>query len=683
MNVLMISTDQTILDPRSASAERMRRYGQVVHLAIFVIGAHGGWGRMGKFVQSYRAIVREARMSRLDVVTAQDPFFTGLIAWRAARVSGAGLHLQLHGDFYGSSYWSRSFYWRVKLVLGKFLLRRARAVRVVSERVRRSIELFVSKDRIAVAPIPFAPIRSAGARPPQAVDGEREINSRATTSDKTVLCVARLEPEKGVDVLLHAVARLQITDYKLQIVGDGSERKNLEQLARDLGIQDRVTFAGHQKNLHDYYASAAVCVIPSRTESWGRVALEAMGAGCPVVMTDVGLAGEVVQDGVSGIVVPREDPDALAGAIRRVLGDESLRAKLISGGYVALQKIDPPEVSLQNIVASWQRASRARPIIMITQRADPADPNVGFVADWIQALQKHAPVRVIEYRAPRGPIGPIGLIRLLLRLVPHSRGVFAHMCPEYAIVAAPIAHFFGKPVLLWYTHKSVTWQLKVAAWLVDKIFTASHKSCRIRNKNVEVVGHGIAVNIQYPISNIKLSVEESLRLLAAGRVSPVKDFETPIRALAELRDRGVVATLTIAGGPYLETDKMYGQRLRALAYSLQVAPLIQFEGAKRYDRMGAIYADHDVLIHTSRTGSMDKVVLEALAHGVPVVSSSEAFADLLPVAAQFHPGAVDELVKILHTKEVFSLDWEPIFERVRQEHNLERLALRIANFFGV
>jgi glycosyltransferase involved in cell wall biosynthesis len=147
--------------------------------------------------------------------------------------------------------------------------------------------------------------------------------------------VARLEPEKGHATLLAAwpeVVRRCPTAYLL-IVGEGSQRGPLEASARALGIADRVVFTGRRDDVPAVTAALDVAVLPSYREAQGLVVLEAMALGRPVVASNVGGIPEMIDDGVSGLLVPPEDPAALAAAIVRLLTDHPFADLLARRGH--------------------------------------------------------------------------------------------------------------------------------------------------------------------------------------------------------------------------------------------------------------------------------------------------------------------------------------------------------------
>jgi glycosyltransferase involved in cell wall biosynthesis len=151
-----------------------------------------------------------------------------------------------------------------------------------------------------------------------------------------IVCVGHLYTNKGQDVLLRALARLAQTmpDVSLTLVGDGPKRQADEQLAQELGIAGRCRFIGARprEDALAYMASAAVVVVPSREEAYGLVNVEALAVGTPVVASRVGGISEVVRDGVDGLLVPADDPNALAEALELLLTNPALREVMGQNG---------------------------------------------------------------------------------------------------------------------------------------------------------------------------------------------------------------------------------------------------------------------------------------------------------------------------------------------------------------
>jgi len=156
-------------------------------------------------------------------------------------------------------------------------------------------------------------------------------------TSSTVTYIGRLVPEKGLDTLVQAVAHLP-TPTRLQLVGDGPIRTDLYKLAAELGITERVVFSGAvpYARVREVLIQSSVVVLPSRRtavwqEQFGRVLVEAMACGVPVIGSDTGAIPEVIGEG--GIIFPEGDIPALADALHRLLTSPDLCQRVGNNGY--------------------------------------------------------------------------------------------------------------------------------------------------------------------------------------------------------------------------------------------------------------------------------------------------------------------------------------------------------------
>lgn len=160
----------------------------------------------------------------------------------------------------------------------------------------------------------------------------QQVRQRLGIDDHTMMLLSagRLTHEKGHDLLLTAARYVLDTCPQAQFVlaGDGILRSQHEAQAKQLGIDKRVLFLGFRQDVHDLMRAADIYVLPSRSEGMPNALLEAMQLGLPVAAFNVGGVGEIIQDGVAGLLAMPEDPQALASALIRLLEDHSLRQRL-------------------------------------------------------------------------------------------------------------------------------------------------------------------------------------------------------------------------------------------------------------------------------------------------------------------------------------------------------------------
>ena len=268
-------------------------------------------------------LARLFRQQGVDVVHCHD-VYTNWFAGLAARLAGVPLLT--------SKRWIGGH--RRHLRLSRVAYRLSRRVLANSEGVARTLvaDDGVQRKRIVVVPNfveddAFAP-----------ASGEVQRAIRAAWSvpegSPVVGCVARLRSEKGQATLLRAAARLrdQWPDLVVLLVGDGPEEAGLRALAAELGIADRVCFAGHQSNRPNPHQLFDVSVLASDHEGFPNTLVEAMAAGRPTVASDVGGVSDAVRHDETGLLVPPGDVAALAEALARLLADPRRAAKLGARG---------------------------------------------------------------------------------------------------------------------------------------------------------------------------------------------------------------------------------------------------------------------------------------------------------------------------------------------------------------
>jgi D-inositol-3-phosphate glycosyltransferase len=198
--------------------------------------------------------------------------------------------------------------------------------------------------------------------------------------DNMILFVGRIEPLKGIDTLLRAMALLAYEcplwtkQLCVAIIGgdpnttENEEMERLKAIRAELGITDLVTFLGahDQDKLHHYYSAAEMVIMPSHYESFGMVALEAMACGTPVIASEVGGLAYLVRDGVTGFHVPDRDPVALASAIARLAQDSALRERLGRQAHQYAQQYSW-ECIADRIQALYSQAMSPAPVFQLAR----------------------------------------------------------------------------------------------------------------------------------------------------------------------------------------------------------------------------------------------------------------------------------------------------------------------------
>lgn len=267
-------------------------------------------------------------------------------------------------------------------------------------------------------------------------------------------------------------------------------------------------------------------------------------------------------------------------------------------------------------------------LLICTQAVDTKDSDLGFFVRWIEEFAKHCEsVTVICLRKGGDALPPnveviafgsASRFRRATQLwnISLSRrrdydSVFVHMNPEYIVVAGIIWRLMNKKIALWYTHKSVNLKLRVAVLFAHIVFTASKESFRLRTKKLHVMGHGIDTDFFSPDARVMCGDH----LLSVGRLMPSKRHDLAIRT-ATREDK----ELRIAGeGP---------ERKRLEALAQELGARVRFLGGLTHSQLRDEYRKAAYLIHTSETGSLDKVVLEALACGLKIITNDSALKSL-------------------------------------------------------
>jgi len=180
---------------------------------------------------------------------------------------------------------------------------------------------------------------------PDVLHNRKGLRTRFNWSDENFVVVSagRLSREKGQHDLIEAVGLLgsKIPHLRVVILGEGRELKALRLQAEELGVSGKVEFAGFQRDVLEWLRAADLCVNPSLTEGVPNVVLESMSVGTPVLATAVGGVPDIVQDGISGALIPAAQPSTLADTLFRMAMSPSERQRLVAGALRALENLTP------------------------------------------------------------------------------------------------------------------------------------------------------------------------------------------------------------------------------------------------------------------------------------------------------------------------------------------------------
>src|SRR3989338_281555 len=350
-------------------------------------------------------------------------------------------------------------------------------------------------------------------------------------------------------------------------------------------------------------------------------------------------------------------------------------------------------------------------LVFVTRKIDRNDSRTGFVFDWLtklaakldklyvicqekgdaSGLPENIEIPSLGKEQGLGKLAQgFNLLSLSFSLGKKSDGFFVHMMPVYAIISGLSAKLLGKKMIFWYTHKSVNLKGRLATMLADEIFTASPESFRLASKKVRVVGHGIDIQ-KFQAPSSKLQINSKFQIISIGRISPVKDYETLIKAVAILVNEKNITdvSVNIYGEPAKPADHAYFADLKEFVRKAHLQNNIFFRGAVAHDKTPEIYQKADLLVNLSETGSLDKNVLEAAAAGTLVLSSNEAFTEKLSTISSHltfehdHPEGLAqkiETLKNLPTADRVALS-QILNTWVSQEHNLANLVNMIVETY--
>lgn len=340
MKVISLGMGQKIFENDSAVRQRQIEYGKFfgeLHLVVFTPDDNKFENQkisenvflyptksksrvlyIFDFLRIIRGILKNS--DRKDfVLTCQDPFEIGIVGTFVKLFYGVPLHIQIHTDLGHKYFRESSFLNKIRFLISEFILEYSDRVRVVSERIKKSIKAF-SKN-IDVLPIKMEIFQGSAL----------EIKKPFPF---TIVMACRLEKEKNIETVLRAIKDLENKNIGLCLVGDGSERNHLENMAQNMDIPEQIYFAGWQNDLAPYYKMADAFVSASYYEGYGVSTVEAGYYGLPLILSDTGIAGDVFKKASAGgnncgaFICDAKDSNCFSQSISKIYNDKNLAQKM-------------------------------------------------------------------------------------------------------------------------------------------------------------------------------------------------------------------------------------------------------------------------------------------------------------------------------------------------------------------
>ena len=356
MKIVMVSTDRKIFEKGSRVRARMVEYGELfdeLHIIIFSLKTHQfEKTKLSKNVMVYPTDA----LTKLDyilnayhiakkliaknpekwIVTTQDPFETGLVGALLKKKYKMPLHVQIHGDFWSPFYKKESSVNKIRLLISRFVIPKASCLRAVSKRIKEgAVEVFNPTVPVTLLPIAeFGDIQNKKA--------EFDVHKKFPQFEFIAVMASRLERVKNIALALQAFRGIVKQNPKagLLIVGDGSERSHLEYVAMKLNLTKNVIFLGWQDSIISYMKTADVFLNTSNHEGYCLSLVEAALAKCPIVTTDVGVVGEVLNES-NTLVCPVGDKRCIESRLSIALLNKNKLSKLGEQAFVDVAKSLP------------------------------------------------------------------------------------------------------------------------------------------------------------------------------------------------------------------------------------------------------------------------------------------------------------------------------------------------------
>ena len=377
MRVLMISLDRTLLSAKSGDVlERHKKYAKLAgHLDIIVFSKKGfkkkkinenltiyptnSKTKLNYVINAYEIIRSIYWPDKFDLVVCQDPFLTGLTGWIIKKRFKVPLLIDFHGDFWEFKNWFRKpkkwwhLYWYngILLLLSRFLVNKANGIRVVSPGIKdKLVKKNIHSKKIKVIPTPVDLEKFVYCDPTKV----KKLKSE-NKGYKTIINVGLRDPWAKDYPTLFKVISLVYEKYRnLAFYQVGADFYLKEKIKGDDNLILNSFGETKQKDLVNYYHASDIYVSSSCSESLGKVLIEAMAAGLPVIATATTGSKGIIKDGENGYLVPIGDSEALAKKILFLLNDPDKAKKMGQAGRkIAREKFNQEKIT-KKMINFWK-----------------------------------------------------------------------------------------------------------------------------------------------------------------------------------------------------------------------------------------------------------------------------------------------------------------------------------------
>lgn len=377
----MIGTDKSILNPDSAFSLRVKDYArQVRELHIisiihfdktkpFVIpeiakNVHiSVINNFNKLIAIYVFKLRlffllramgQNREERKDIlVTVQEPFFIGFITMLVAKFMGVKFQSQIHIDFFNPYYKSESLRQRIEAMIAPFVLRNSDGIRVVSKKILNYCvqNLGIDEQKVKLAPVSVNPERVRNF--PISID----LKKKYPQFSQIILMVSRIVKQKNIPLAINVFKNIvdKNKGVGMVIVGSGNQETIVSKMISLNNLENNVIIMPWSDAVPSLMKTADLFLISSDYEGWAMTAVEASLCGLPVIMTDVGCAGEYIIDGVNGRVVGIRDSEGMENAISELLNSHELMNRMSIKTKEISTRIEDLSGFAKKVANEWQK----------------------------------------------------------------------------------------------------------------------------------------------------------------------------------------------------------------------------------------------------------------------------------------------------------------------------------------